>query len=248
MKRKKFAEGGDIGSDEIASARADMDRESDIKESARAVPKMPKRQTFGEAFKAARARPTGSGSTFMYEGKSYHFGTKEEEATRPGGRGPMGRSSTGPDSKKPASPTANKASTSYQQERTASRAKFEQERKTKANDNYGAHYAKVKAANAPTPYQQKTAASRAKFEQGRKTKANDNYGAHYAKVKAANAPTSYQQERAASRAKFEQERQAKIKTKGMNMGGMTNYKSGGSCGMAKGGGVETKGKTRGKFV
>ena len=85
--------------------------------------KAKKKQTFGEAFKAARARPTGSGSTFTWNGKKYNFSTKEEEAMRPGGsfpeskkntpggRSPMSRSSTVPASKKPDSPVTKAAST-----------------------------------------------------------------------------------------------------------------------------------------
>ena len=91
MKRKKFAEGGEADADSS--------------------------QSFGQAFAAARKADQ---STFMWNGKSYHTATKEEEGYRkggrgpltrnggsfpeskkntPGGRGPLTRSSTGPDSK-----------------------------------------------------------------------------------------------------------------------------------------------------
>lgn len=101
MKRKKkFAEGGgteDIGGDEIASARADMNRESDLKESARSVPKY--EGSFKDEFAKARSR---GDATFQWKGKRYTTemasskpSAKSEPSYRPGGRGPLTRSSTG---------------------------------------------------------------------------------------------------------------------------------------------------------
>lgn len=82
MKRKKkFAEGGgieDIGGDEIASARADMDRESDIKESARAVPKM--QGSFKEEFAKARAK---GDANFKWNGKLYNTKVADSKPAAP---------------------------------------------------------------------------------------------------------------------------------------------------------------------
>jgi hypothetical protein len=133
MKAKKIARKFKDSEPKVDDVKApDVDVGESFRKADSEAPKAKKKQTFGEAFKAARARPTGSGSTFMYNGKSYHIGTKEEEATRPGGRGPLTRNggsfpeskkntpggrgpqtraSTGPDSKKSDSPVTKAAKT-----------------------------------------------------------------------------------------------------------------------------------------
>ena len=95
MKRKKkFAEGGeteDIGGSEIASARADMDREADIKESARAVPKM--QGSFKEEFAKARGR---GDATFQWNGKRYNTKVGDAKPAKPAAKPAAKSSDSGP--------------------------------------------------------------------------------------------------------------------------------------------------------
>lgn len=273
MKRKKFAEGGgieDIGGDEIASARADMDRESDIKESARAVPKM--QGSFKEEFAKARAK---GDANFKWNGKLYNTKVADSKpaapkpAAKPSDSGPArqtavssamarmgfgrGKPEAGPLERKVASsPRGGVMSRLEVNEATGKRSKYDTDTSTPAERMF-------KRAAAATPK------GRLYAKGGRVIAASPPVKNPSSGVTASpNQPTKYPWENLPKMAAG-----GAVAKPYKPSAGDLNEKSGGDQEMenrelmrkkakpapapkpkmyARGGGIEAKGKTRGKFV
>ncbi len=277
----------------------------DLGESFRAekseAPKAKKKQTFAEAFKAARDRPIGSGSTFMWNGKSYHIGTKEEEGYRKGGQGPLKRSSTGPASKKPAEskpaakPAAKAANTASEFIRSGAgpaagavaagrMAGLEiPDLKARRDDFYAKMEARRKAMGMKEPpkpnlfsgFSLRTAdsiradrdaeaarnAASDKARADRQNAADSSFGSRVKEDLEKNKyRTTFAKGGKVGYSKMEKEHVAQMKKHGVpekyvkeEEKEAKGMKSGGSCGSsmkkyARGGGVESKGKTKGAMI
>lgn len=278
----------------------DVDLGESFRKADSEAPKAEKKKSFKEAFSGA-----ADGSVFTWNGKQYKKEyAKKEEATRPGGRGPLTRnggsfpeskkntpggrgpqtrSSTGPDSKKSASPVAKAAKTASEFVSSgagpaagavaASRYMTRgggsapsgagglgfESLKAKRDDFYAKMEARRKAMGMKEPA--KPDLSIPMEIPALKAKRDDFYAKQKAYREAKGmkdqpAPDLTPGQIPALKARsddFYAKLKANRETKGMNMGGMTGYKSGGSCGSgmkkyARGGGVESHGKTKGTMV